>query len=239
MSSNYQQYEDAANKNSHIYDHKHATHGIGAVEGEVLPPHQSNFNAPPEEGHWTKGEHQPKGKFNDVIFGILFYVHLVIMFVVTGIYAPQVVDLVGDINMNDRYLYVENGDIDEEVNSTKSIGIKFANFIAQTANQFLYRTDNDIQYDSERELEENDDVSGTNDIGDMLLLLGISAIIALVISTAALSVMISHAEKLIKFALIFNIVATAVVSTTLYASIEYQQNQLFSTELHQSVLIST
>ena len=50
----------------------------------------------------------------------------------------------------------------------------------------------------------------------MLLLLGISAVIALVISTAALSVMISHAEKLIKFALIFNIVATAVVSMTLY-----------------------
>jgi len=218
MSSNYQQYEDAANKNSHIYDHKHATHGIGAVEGEVLPPHLSNFNPPPEEGHWTKGEHQPKGKFNDVIFGILFYVHLVIMFVVTGIYAPQVVDLVGDINMNGRYLY-ENSDIDEEDNSTKtSIGIKFANFIAQTANHFLDRTNNnDIQYyDNERELEENDDVSGTNDIGDMLLLLGISAVIALVISTAALSVMISHAEKLIKFALIFNIVATAVVSMTFY-----------------------
>jgi len=31
MSSNYQQYEDAANKNSHIYDHKHATHGIGGL----------------------------------------------------------------------------------------------------------------------------------------------------------------------------------------------------------------
>ena len=217
MSSNYQQYEDAANKNSHIYDHKHATHGIGAVEGEVLPPHQSNFNPPPEEGHWTKGEHQPKGKFNDVIFGILFYVHLVIMFVVTGIYAPQVVDLVGDINnMNGRYLYEDSSGI-EEINSTKSIGAKFANFIAQTTNHFLYRTNND----SERELEENDDISGTNDIGDMLLLLGISAIIALVISTAALSVMISHAEKLIKFALIFNIVATAVVSMTLILELNY------------------
>ena len=218
MSSNYQQYEDAANKNSHIYDHKHATHGIGAVEGEVLPPHQSNFIPPPEEGHWTKGEHQPK-RCNDVIFGILFYVHLVIMFVVTGIYAPQVVDLVNDINMNDRYLYEDSSGI-EEINSTKSIGIKFANIIANTANHFLYRTNNDIQYDSERELEENDDVSGTNDIGDMLLLLGISAIIALVISTAALSVMISHAEKLIKFALIFNIVATAVVSMTLYVVVK-------------------
>ena len=211
MSTNYQQYEDAANTNTHIYDHKHATHGIGATEGEVLPPHQSNFDPAPEEGHWTKGEHQPK-RCNDVIFGILFYVHLVIMMVVTGIYAPQVVDLVGDINnMNDRYLYVEN-DVIEEVNSTKSIGIKFANLAAQTANHFLYRTNND----NERELEENDDVSGTNDIGDMLLLLGISAIIALVISTAALSVMISHAEKLIKFALIFNIVTTAVVSIELY-----------------------
>lgn len=52
---------------------------------------------------------------------------------------------------------------------------------------------------------------GTNDIGDMMLLLGISAVVALVISTLALSFMIRHAQLLIKFALLFNITSVALV----------------------------
>lgn len=52
---------------------------------------------------------------------------------------------------------------------------------------------------------------GTNDIGDMMLLLGISAVVALVISTLALTFMIRHAQLLIKFALLFNITSVALV----------------------------
>jgi hypothetical protein len=43
-----------------------------------------------------------------------------------------------------------------------------------------------------------------------MLLLGVSSIIALVISTLALGFMISHAQILIKFALLFNIASTAM-----------------------------
>jgi hypothetical protein len=57
-----------------------------------------------------------------------------------------------------------------------------------------------------------DSITGTDDMADLMLLLGVSAIISLVLSTGALTFMISCAESLIKFALLFNIVAMAVVS---------------------------
>ncbi len=56
-----------------------------------------------------------------------------------------------------------------------------------------------------------DSINGTDDMADLMLLLCISALISLVLSTGALTFMISHAESIIKFALLFNIVATAVV----------------------------
>lgn len=46
----------------------------------------------------------------------------------------------------------------------------------------------------------------------MMLLLGTMAVIALAISAMALSVLICHAQTLINSALLFNIVAAAVVS---------------------------
>ena len=57
-----------------------------------------------------------------------------------------------------------------------------------------------------------DNITGTDDMADLMMLLGASAIISLALSTGALTFMISCAESLIKFALLFNIVATAVVS---------------------------
>lgn len=67
-----------------------------------------------------------------------------------------------------------------------------------------------------QEDDENDAYSfdattiGTDDVGDMMMLLGISAGIALVISTLALTFMIRHAQFLIKFALLFNIATVAL-----------------------------
>jgi hypothetical protein len=57
--------------------------------------------------------------------------------------------------------------------------------------------------------------SGTNDIQDMLTLLGISAIIALLLSSGELGVMIRHAELLIKVALLFNVICTGLFVTLL------------------------
>ena len=66
-----------------------------------------------------------------------------------------------------------------------------------------------------------DSISGTDDMVDLMLLLGVSAVISLVLSTGALTFMISCAESLIKFALLFNIVATAVVSYIVFVSCIY------------------
>ena len=95
-----------------------------------------------------------------------------------------------------------------------------SSWIARGANDFLVAvlsattTAAAASNDPRRSLGENgdDDVSGTNDVGDMLLLLGISALMALVVSSGALGFMISRAESLVKFSLLFNIGATAVVS---------------------------
>lgn len=62
--------------------------------------------------------------------------------------------------------------------------------------------------------EENDDangnIGGTSDFDNLLLLLSISAIVAGIISTLALTVMINHARGMIIFALGFNIVASLI-----------------------------
>jgi hypothetical protein len=70
-----------------------------------------------------------------------------------------------------------------------------------------------------RDLQEEDDVDGggdvvagtTGDLGGMILLIGSSTLIALLLSSGALGFMIRHAESLIKTALLFNVVCTAVV----------------------------
>ena len=225
----------------HIYDHKNATHGVGAPETTTLPPHQSIFNdTDDDDGHWIKGEVQPR-RCNDVIFAILFILQLCILASVAVVYTPQMIHEVvannGYNNMNgDRNLLLSslnnnyNNDMlndDEEEGSDKrhTLGMKFASGIAKTTNYYVILLSNNdknhFHYDSvaggdeNRDLEEenynnDNDVTGTNDMGDMMTLLGISALISLAISTTALSVMISHAQTLIKFALLFNITLTAV-----------------------------
>ena len=224
------------NNPGHIYDHEHAIHGIGSPHTS-LPSHHpfhlgetSTTTDNPEDGHWQKGVHQPTKRCNDGIFAILFIVHLVVMASLSIVYAPQMIgevaDNVANYNYQDRDLLDgESIRRDEEGEGQQSLGIKFASFIAKSANHFIsLSSSNNINDDNnyyfgqqhdeqqQRDLEENDNVSGTNDMSDMMLLLGISALIALVISTAALSVMISHAQTLIKIALVFNIASTAVVS---------------------------
>ena len=169
-----------------------------------------------------KGEVQPR-RCNDVLFAIMFYAHLGAMIFVTATFAPRMVGEVaesaGNMN-NDRDLLEEDEGVDmvgdgevKEMNGMhQSSGNKFATYVAKATNSILSYTIIGSEISNHRDLEENDDVTGTNDMGDLMLLLSISALIALVISSTALSVMISHAESLIKFALLFNIVSTAVVS---------------------------
>lgn len=188
-----------------------------------LPPHRSPLTPSTDEGNWTKGEVQPK-RCNDVLFAFLFYVHLGVMAWVTAVFAPKMLGEVAESASGggDRERDLLDEEEEEMVDgynddeSDSSMGAKFATWMVKPMQRAVLFTisassqfsdNNEIQ---NRNLEENYDITGTNDMGDMMLLLGISALIALVISSGVLSFMIRHAESMIKFALLFNIAASTV-----------------------------
>jgi|EP00970_Alexandrium_tamarense_P002113 hypothetical protein len=196
--------------NAHIYDHQHAGHGVGAME--IADPSQSQQfhqqqEQPHEGGNWTKGEHQPR-RCNDAIFAVLFYVHLGVMGWVAGTFAPRMFAEVAASNgmNNQRDLVEDGGGTSDSSGMTSRVFRLMIQSVHSLGYGALSASDRSLQ-------EENNyaDVTGTNDFDDMLLLLGITGMVALVISTLALSFMIRHAEIMIKFALLFNIAASAVV----------------------------
>mmetsp|Transcript_28842 Transcript_28842/g.64639 ORF Transcript_28842/g.64639 Transcript_28842/m.64639 type:complete len:560 (+) Transcript_28842:126-1805(+) len=193
----------------HTYDHRHPTHGVGALESE-LPPHQEGDGA---GGTWTKGEVQPR-RCNDVLFAGLFVGHLVAMAVVAGVYAPMamqsVVEQAGNAAGDAMSGEDDGGQRDllaggeEDVGSRSGLASRMTRAAVRLVVSSTVRGRRHLQ-------EDGGDVSGVNDFNDLLLLMSISAAVALVISTTlALSVMISHAQALIKTALCFNIAASAV-----------------------------
>lgn len=220
---------------SRIYDHKHAHHGVGAMETSVAP-HRSPLPPDADEGRWTKGEVQPR-RCNDAVFAVLFCVHLGAMAWASAAFAPR---MYGDVAGGGGYggggreralgvggdggAYYHDGDGSSALGSLvgrmaegasrlaggTERGGSFVARLAEFGAGVLSHVSNDRD-DDRRDLEEEENY-GTNDVRDMMLLLGIATVIALAISTMALSVLIRHAQALIKFALLFNIAATAVVS---------------------------
>mmetsp|Transcript_2885 Transcript_2885/g.5101 ORF Transcript_2885/g.5101 Transcript_2885/m.5101 type:complete len:589 (-) Transcript_2885:219-1985(-) len=216
------------NNNNKIYDHKHANHGIGALETDLNP---NNVGGNQEEGggDWTRGETQPR-RCNDVIFAILFYAHLGVMAACAAVFGSRMYSEVAESAMNgdggdggrERKLgsddsndyygsetvetvsewVAESGVIAWMVESTYNLISSVSSFAASHTSS---------SENEGRALQEDEESNyGTTDISDMMVLLGISTLIALVVSTMALSVLIRHAQFLIKFALLFNIGATAL-----------------------------
>jgi len=184
------------------------------MEISDTPPNQSPLNPNNGEGSWKKGEVQPR-RCNDFLFAVLFYAHLGVMAFVAAAFAPRMYSDLAESAMNggQRDLLEEEEESDYEDGHDGGMGgkNKFLTWMVQGTHRVL--TTVAFPSNHHRDLEEDggdENNYGTNDISDMMLLLGISALIALVISTAALSFMIRHAQMLIKFALLFNIAATAV-----------------------------
>lgn len=187
------------------------------------PTNSNNHNDDDDdEPVWTKGEHQPK-RCNDAAFAVLFYVHLGAMAWTTAAFAPRMAREVAeshgynynDYNDNDngRYLKEETTTIQGAIGRMVSWAIRRGQYEYHD-----YYNNHDHDSNGDRELQEDNGDAysfdattiGTDDIADMLLLLAVSAGIALLISTLALTVMIRHAQSLIKFALIFNIATVAL-----------------------------
>ena len=202
---------------SHIYDHNHVRAGVGAMSTEILShPNDENTG-----GNWTKGEVQPR-RCNDAIFAILFYLHLGVIGWTTGMFAPTMFEEVAEsANINGGRSLEEDKDANFDVDGNVDVRdfdgkagttSKILTWTIHSTHRLLRTTSSHL---TDRSLQEemNFDITGTNDFGDLMLLLGISAVVALVISTLALSFMISHAQSLIKFSLLFNIASTALVSS--------------------------
>ena len=161
---------------------------------------------------WTKGEQQPR-KFNDVAFGILFYLHLIGMAACAGVYAPQMFSEMANIAAGGGG--GERGLLDSSASNNKELVTSRLMSWAVGATQHIFSSSSTALLSSNRRVleEENNadnNESGINDFDDLLLLLSISAIVAGIISTLALGVMIRHARKMIIFALVFNIFAALV-----------------------------
>jgi len=229
---------NTTNNMAQIYDHKHVNHGVGAMEISD-PPHNRTLSNN-DEATWIKGEVQPRrcndAIFAILFYGHLGLMAFVAARFAPQMYSDVAETAMNGGGGRDRDLMLE-GEIDldggenlyrngdglndyaqeeqEPLNSSIGGGWKsrMIMWMANSANHRIlvafFGSNNNNNHD--RQLQEDDYKDyGTNDIGDMMLLLGISALLALVISTAALSFMIRHAQLLIKFALLFNIGATAV-----------------------------
>eukprot|EP00585_Thalassiosira_rotula_P007315 CAMPEP_0196137484 /NCGR_PEP_ID=MMETSP0910-20130528/5440_1 /TAXON_ID=49265 /ORGANISM="Thalassiosira rotula, Strain GSO102" /LENGTH=596 /DNA_ID=CAMNT_0041397949 /DNA_START=48 /DNA_END=1838 /DNA_ORIENTATION=- len=220
------------NNNNKIYDHKHANHGIGAMETEISPhrnPLNPNNGGEDGGGDWIKGEAQPR-RCNDVAFAILFYVHLGVMTWCAAVFGSRMYSEVAESAMNGgdgggRERELGSGDTEyygSETVETVSEWVAESgvmawmvesayNLISSVASFAANHSSSSSSENGGRALQEEEESNyGTTDIRDMMVLLVISTLIALVVSTMALSVLIRHAQFLIKFALLFNIAATAL-----------------------------
>ena len=164
------------------------------LRGQQQPPTAYNYPSNTNFGEYQKvGEDQPR-RCNDGAFAILFIVHLAVMVGVAATYAPQMIADVASSasssNSGTRHLFSLIANVDNDISNT-------------ITNQ--HRSLEEGYSD-----ESSNGDSGTNDIQDMLTLLGISGIIALLLSSGVLGVMIRHAELLIKVALLFNIICTGI-----------------------------
>eukprot|EP00986_Skeletonema_menzelii_P007445 scaffold2929_cov145-Skeletonema_menzelii.AAC.1 len=179
---------------------------------EISDPSQPSPNG---DETWTKGEQQPR-KFNDVAFGLLFYLHLIGMAACAGMYAPQMFNEMANIAAS-----INNGgggerDLLDSSNMSGSNGFVTSTLMSWVvgASQQIFGSSS-TELPSNRLLQDEEDganyvESGLNDFDDLLLLLSISALVACIISSLALTVMIRHARGMIVFALVFNILASLV-----------------------------
>lgn len=176
-----------------------------------------------EEETWTKGEQQPR-RFNDVLFGILFYCHLIGMSVCAGMYAPAMFsevanNIVNNSNNNggggERDL-LDRSNFNHElitsrlmswmVGATKHVVGSYSSTAALLLSHRVLQDEEGNENNNDADADE----SGLTDFDDLLFLLSIAAIFTLIVSTVALAVMIRYARGMVIFSLAFNIIASLV-----------------------------
>ena len=184
-------------KNIHIHIHIHIhamnsnynqfnkTNQIPVVQGQTISASVYDHSAGYAE--IQKGEHQPK-RFNDVFWGFLFYAHIVAMVVLAIVYMPQ-------LEMDFDY-YNRRALFAAPARAFNSVSRSLASASTSTSNA------------QHRMLEDNG-----GDPNGVFLLVGLSVVVAFLLSIVSLTLMINFAEGLIKMSLFFNMFLGIVTAT--------------------------
>jgi hypothetical protein len=153
-----------------------------------------------------KGERQAS-KFNDVIWGLLFFIHLGVMTYSAISFIPQLEnDFRNGQDADNGYYYQNNDDANRKLSSGDSGALNVR--IMRALGMVYLKTINlwnTIQYDG-RTLEESSyDFSYNFDPNTILLLVTCITITGIIFSMLSLTLMINFAEPLIKFSVLMNI----------------------------------
>jgi hypothetical protein len=176
-----------------------AESSIPVVQGQVVSaPGSSSYQAtdfPPPQGNYAAhaenvpsafhGEQQPN-QCKDVVWAILFYVHLGVILFVTIRYAPMMAHDVA---------------VDYAGGAYRKLSSTF---------RFLQDEENNYDANSEGETVEFD-----LDMASVLTIVALAGLAALLVSSAAIGLMMAFPKPLIKMALFFNLFltgATAIMS---------------------------
>mmetsp|Transcript_9477 Transcript_9477/g.17835 ORF Transcript_9477/g.17835 Transcript_9477/m.17835 type:complete len:544 (-) Transcript_9477:251-1882(-) len=163
----------------------------------------------------TKGEHQPR-RFNDAIWGFLFYVHIGVLIAATAKFLPIVVGQMSGIQNNYYSNEFVQGDgyyrrlspskfHDSSSLASFAVGAVTRSLVQVASSAGLQSSYVDFQ---DRSLQDQE----TGDPRGISLLVGLTVVGALFLSILSLSLMIRYAEGLIKMSLIFNIFIGLITS---------------------------
>ena len=169
--------------------------------------------APMTIGDLEKAGEVQARRCNDVAFALLFWVHLAVVAGATATFAPRMIGDVAALSSGgNRYLSSSSSSSGGDARlASWIVGIARLALSASSSSSTIGSPAHD---EEARDLQEDydADVDVADDLGDMILLLGASALIALLLSSLVLAFIIRRAESLIKFALLFNVVCTFAVS---------------------------
>jgi Plasma-membrane choline transporter len=168
-----------------------STPGSSSYQATDFPPPQGNYTAHAEDVSAAfHGEQQPN-QFKDVLWAILFYVHLGVILFVTIRYAPMMAQDVAVDYAGGAY---------RKLSSTL---------------RFLQDEDtenyNNSNYDGNTEGET---VEFNLDMASVLTIVALAGLTALLVSSAAVGLMMAFPKPLIKMALFFNLFLTGAMAIT-------------------------
>ena len=153
------------------------------------------------DGQWSKGEEQPR-RCRDVFWGFLFYIHLGAVLFASAKYGP--------IMAKDMAANYSSGAQNNNSNSNSNNG----RYLFSSSSLLPSSSWRGLQ-DSQQQQQQASSNYGQDvsiNMHDLLTVLGVAGLAALVLSSFAMTLMMSCAKPLIKMALWWNILVTGAIA---------------------------